>query len=82
VTTKKQVLHRLEESRRMRLAFLDTWPDEPHLDVFREVSTESPMFNKINAIVSFLFGLKHESGHYEQFREVRRQAMEATAATG
>lgn len=82
VTTKKQVLQRLEESRRMRLAFLDTWPDKPHLDVYRELPEESPMHNKINAIVSFLFGLKHESGHYEQFREARRQAMEATAATG
>lgn len=82
VTTKKQVLHRLEESRRMRLAFLDTWPDEPHLDVFREFPEDSRFYNKLDAVASFLFGLKHESGHYEQFGEARRQAMEATAATG
>src|SRR4051812_44167662 len=35
VTTRKQVLHRLEESRRMVNALLDSWPDEPHLDVYR-----------------------------------------------
>ncbi len=28
-----QCTHRLEESRRMRLALLEVWPDEPHLDV-------------------------------------------------
>ncbi|MFN8560237.1 MAG: DinB family protein [Anaerolineae bacterium] len=39
VTTRAQVIQRLEESRRMRLAALDMWPQVPHLDVFREVSS-------------------------------------------
>ena len=32
VTTIEQCRHRLEESRRMRLATLQIWPDEPDLD--------------------------------------------------
>ena len=38
ITTVEQVIQRLEESRRMRHAYLDTWPDNPHLDVYREIS--------------------------------------------
>ena len=38
ITTQAQCVQRLEESRRMRLAYLETWPDTPHLDVFREIS--------------------------------------------
>ena len=80
ITTKAQCVQRLEESRRMRLAFLDIWPDVPHLDVYRELS---PRFleraGEMNAQSGFLFGLKHEIGHYDQFREVARQAREARA---
>lgn len=82
VTTKTQCLQRLEESRRMRLAFLDTWPDEPKLDVFREVSPRFvERFGKMNAKLAFVFGLKHEIGHYEQIRDAARQAREAIAAS-
>lgn len=81
VTTKTQAVQRLEESRRMRLAYLDTWPDAPHLDVYRESSERSiEKFGYINAAASFLGSLKHEWGHYDQFREVARQAREAFAA--
>lgn len=81
VTTKAQAVQRLEESRRMRLTYLDTWPDAPHLEVYRESSERSiEKFGYINAAASFLGSLKHESGHYDQFREVARQAREAFAA--
>jgi hypothetical protein len=86
LTTKAQVLHRIAESRRMRLAYLDTWPDDPHLNVYRVTSPESiARWGHMNALAAFLYGLKHEVGHHDQFREVARQAREtlrAPAATG
>lgn len=82
VTTKQQVLQRLQESRRIRLAYLDTFPDNPQLDLYRPLGEESPLNNKINAIGSVLFGLMHEDGHLDQMRKARRQALEATSSAG
>lgn len=80
VTTQAQCLQRLEESRRIRLAYLDTWPDAPHLDVFRELSEKGlEYWGQINAPASFLAGLKHEVGHYDQLLEAARQAKAAVA---
>lgn len=82
ITTVAQVRQRLEESRRMRNAYLETWPDAPLLDVCREVSERfTAKFGEMNAPAAFLFGLSHEVGHYEQIEEVRRQALAARAAT-
>jgi hypothetical protein len=79
VTTKAQAVQRLEESRRIRLAYLDTWPDEPHLETLREVSERYLERNGVqNAKASFVSGLRHESVHYDQFREVAQQARAAT----
>mgnify|MGYP001255465598 CR=1 FL=1 len=84
ITTKAQCVQRLEESRRMRLGSLDSWPDTPRLDVLRELS---PRFiehmGEINAPASFLFGLRHEVEHLPQMAEAARQAREAnlSAAT-
>ncbi len=79
--TRAQVLRRLAESRRMRLAALEMWPDEPHLDVFRATSEHGLAKNgPLNAKSAFLAGLKHEWTHYDQFRETARQAREAVAA--
>ena len=76
-----QVRQRLEESRRMRNAYLQTWPDQPLLDVHRDVSERfTARFGAMNAPAAFLFGLSHEAGHYEQIEEVRRQALAARAA--
>jgi hypothetical protein len=72
VTKVAQLYQRLEESRRIRLAFLETWPDEPHLDTIQELS-----FGKFNAISRFLMGLLHEDSHLEQLREIMRQAQVA-----
>lgn len=69
VQTVAQLRQRLEESRRMRLAFLETWPDEAHLDVIQETR-----FGQFHAISRFLMGLFHEDSHLEQLREIVRQA--------
>lgn len=79
ITTKAQCIQRLEESRRMRLAYLETWPDEPHLDVYREVSPRFvERFGEMNAVAAFLFGHAHEVGHYDQMVEVKKQALAAS----
>jgi len=73
-----KVVQRLEESRRMRLAFLDTWPDAPHLEIYRELSPRFvAVFGEMNAPAAFIFGLMHEVEHYDQIREARRQALAA-----
>lgn len=78
VTTKAHAIQRLEESRRMMLGFLATWPDEPHLQVYREVSERFvERHGPQNCVVAYLHGLMHQDGHLEQFREVLRQAREA-----
>jgi len=72
---------RIAESRRIRIAYLDTWPDTPHLDVYRELSERFIERNgPLNAPASVLFGLSHEDGHVAQFRDVRAQAAGALAA--
>jgi hypothetical protein len=77
VQTIDQVRHRFEESRRMRLAMLDAWPDEPHLEV---TYTPSPRFGSYNAISRFLMGLYHDDDHLGQLREIMRQAREARSS--
>jgi hypothetical protein len=81
VTTTAQCIQRLEESRRIRLGYLDAWPDHPNLETKRELSPRFIERNgQFNAIVCFLYGLKHELGHYAQFREVASQAKAASQA--
>ncbi|MCY4147507.1 MAG: DinB family protein [Chloroflexi bacterium] len=78
--TVAQVRQRLEESRRMRNAYLETWPDAPLLDTVRVVSERfTARFGQMNAPAAFLFGLAHEVGHYAQIEEVRRQALAGRA---
>jgi DinB superfamily len=74
VQTIDQVWHRFEESRRMRLAMLDAWPDEPHLEVTYSLS---PRFGPYNATSRFLMGLYHDDDHLGQLREIMRQARES-----
>lgn len=79
ITTNAQCVQRLEESRRIRNAYLDTWPDNPNLNVYRAGVSErfEARFGKLNAKGCFLFGLQHEVGHFDQFEEVKRQAVTA-----
>lgn len=76
VTTIAQVRHRLEESRRMRLAMLDAWPDAPHYEVTFNVSW-APHYGTLNAIGRFVMGLSHEESHLDQLRDCVRQAKAA-----
>ncbi len=76
ITTQAQCVQRLQESRRMRLAYLDAWPDAPHLETRRQMSERfTERFGEFNAPAAFLFGLWHEVNHFEQMREARRQAL-------
>ena len=71
ITTVAQCRQRLEESRRMRLASLEMWPDVPHLD-----NTYSPYkgYGRIGPVERFLLGLKHDADHLGQIEEIVRQA--------
>jgi len=62
---------RLEESRRIRLASLDMWPEEPHLELMYEAWPDGP---RVNAVERFVFGLLHDDSHLGQIREIVRQA--------
>ncbi len=77
VTTVEQCRRRLEESRRMRLASLEMWPDEPHLN-----NTYEPWkaIGEINAISRFALGLLHDDDHLDQIAEIVRQAKAARAS--
>jgi hypothetical protein len=76
ITTIAQCVQRLEESRAIRLGYLDTWPQQPFLTVYRDLSERMvERFGPMNATGSLLFGLSHEVDHYEQFSEVKRQAL-------
>jgi len=70
VTTIEQVRQRFEESRRIRLAYLNAWPDAPHLDV---AYTPIPHFGPLNATARFIIGLLHDDTHLGQLHEIMRQ---------
>jgi hypothetical protein len=70
VTTVAQVRQRLEESRHMRKALLDAWPDEPHLAM---TYTPSERAGTVNALGRFIAGLYHDGEHLEQLQEIMRQ---------
>ncbi len=78
VQTIAQVRHRFEESRRMRLAMLDAWPDEPHFEV---TYSPSPRFGTFNATARFLMGLYHDDDHLGQLKEIMRQVREARSSS-
>src|SRR5574341_1106720 len=71
VKTIAQCRARLEESRRMRLAALDLWPQEPHLDNLYQARPDLP---KGNCVSRFVGGLSHDDAHLGQIAEVVRQA--------
>jgi PPOX class probable F420-dependent enzyme len=75
--TVAQVVRRLEESRRMRLAMLAAWPDEPHLD---NTGVLVERFGPLNATSLYLLGLMHEDRHLPQVAEIVRQARQARGA--
>ena len=75
MTTIAQCRQRLQESRRMRLATLDVWPDAPYLAVEQELGNGT----RINAIARFVRGLSHDDAHIAQLKDVIRQARVVSA---
>ncbi len=74
VTTLAQCRARLEESRRMRLATLNVWPDQPDLENSYE---PWPGAGRYNTVSRFVGGLSHDDSHLAQIAEVVRQAKAA-----
>ena len=74
VTTIAALRERLEESRRMRLATLDMWPDAPHLDLTVPYRW---LRGPINATARFCMGLFHDDDHLGQIADIVRQAHAA-----
>jgi hypothetical protein len=77
-----QCRHRLEESRRMRLASLDMWPDEPYLNNTFQLVKGGPAYvtvdkPHINAVGRFILGLIHDDSHLGQIEEIVGQAKAA-----
>jgi DinB superfamily len=68
---------RIEESRRMRLALLAAWPDEPHLDNFYAPAEGRP---PMNALGRFVSGLAHDSSHLDQMRKIMAQVRSTRTA--
>lgn len=80
--TVEKAVQRLEESRRIVLAYLDAWPDTPNLTTYRAFSERAAAyFGDINAVASTLTGLSHHNEHMAQFAEVLQQAHAAKAKT-
>ena len=77
ITTIEQCRHRLKESRRMRLASLDIWPDSPYL----ENTYLRKRDLRINAVAQFLYGLLHDDSHVEQIAGIAKQAKAARLFT-
>jgi len=74
VTTAAQCRQRLAESRRMRLACLDTWPDAPHVEAAYRFRPDGPVFG---AAALFAYGLFHDDSHLDQIAEIVCQAKVA-----
>ncbi len=73
MTTIAGCCQRLEESRRLRLASLEMWPDPPHLDNTCEII---PGWAPFNPLDRFIFGLMHDDSHLGQMAEIVRQGVE------
>jgi len=69
-----QLRHRVAESRRMTMAFLQSWPDEPDL-----VTTETPVprFGPLNAVHRHMLGMIHAESHRAQMTGILDQAAAA-----
>jgi hypothetical protein len=74
VNTIEFVRRRIEESRRMRIAMVQAWPDQPHLDITCQPYPSRPA---MNAVERFLFGLAHEDSHLDQISKIVRQAQKS-----
>ena len=71
VKTMAQCRERLEDSRRIRLATLEVWPNPPQIET---TTTLGFLDGVLNPPARFCTGLSHESSHLDQIAEVVRQA--------
>ena len=74
VTIIAQCRQRLEESRQMRLASLEMWPDQPDLN---NSYTAREGAQPTNALTRFVQGLSHDDSHLGQIANIVRQAKAA-----
>lgn len=71
IRTIQQCQERLHESRRMRLASLEMWPDIPHLK-----NTYNSRYGlEVSPVIQFIFGLSHDDSHLDQIADIVHQAM-------
>jgi DinB superfamily len=76
LTTTAACVQRLAESRRIRHGYLSAWPDQPRLDTQRTLPAGfAERVGPMNAVGSYLLGLVHEAGQFDQLREIIRQAQ-------
>jgi hypothetical protein len=73
LSSRSACLARLQESRRIRIASLDLWPDVPHLENTADLF---PPMRPLGPIECFMLGLRHEAGHLAQIRDVLEQARD------
>jgi hypothetical protein len=73
-----QLIERLEESRRIRLAYLNAWPDAPHYDNL--YTRREDYFGALNCVGYTLVGLNHEMDHWDQIQDIVAQAKAAGAS--
>jgi hypothetical protein len=76
ITTIDQCQQRLAESRRICLASLQLWPDDPHLDNYYQRREGG---QKINALAYYTSGLMHAEGHLNQLHDIMNQSQQPTA---
>ena len=74
ITTINQCNDRLAESQRIRLASLEMWPDQPHLDNEYKSRPGAPA---MNATTRFIYGLMHDDDHLEQITKIILQSQQA-----
>lgn len=78
VTSITQVRAKWEEGRRICTAYLQTFPDSPHLDTHRTFPENMPLRDlQLNAIEAMLFGLHHTHEHIAQYERTVREAASA-----
>ncbi len=72
IKTMEQVHARMAESRRMIMATLNVWPDDPDVETMQD-----SYLGKINAVGRFVTGLGHATSHIGQMKDVIGQAKAA-----
>jgi len=78
VTTVARCRAKLHESRRMRLATLDVWPDRPDVGNGYQPWRETDW---VNCVGIFAWGIAHDQEHLGWIRRIRQQFADRRAVT-